>query len=836
MIRILALILHRIKLSGTHAIYGLALLLGCMLWANTALAANSFVISDIRVEGLQRISEGTVYNYLPLDAGDRLTPANARSAIRELYRTGFFRDIELGREGTILVITVTERPAIANVAITGNKAIKDEDLLRVLFDIGLSEGEVFDRLVLDRLQQELVKQYFSQGRYAVSVDARVTELERNRVRISIVIDEGDVAEIRHINIVGNETFEDKEIKEDFESGIKPRWKFWSKAGQYSREKLSGDIEKLRSFYLDRGYVDFNVESTQVSIGPDKENIYITANIVEGEVYSVEDVQITGDLVVDEGTLRRLIVVQPAEIFSRRKIEQSVENITGILANVGYAFANVNPITDVDRDNRLVSINFFVDPGKRVYIRRIQFVGNSKTKDEVIRREMRQMEGAWFSQLAIDRSKIRLQRLTYYESVEVETPAVPGTDDQVDIILTVSERAAGSFTVGLGFSQVQGLIASLSIQQDNFIGSGKRMGLGLSYSKIIKSINVTYDNPYWTVDGVSRGFFARFQEFNQGRANISTFTSSEWAVGVNFGIPITEVSFLRSGMGFRSSQLNIGQFTCVIVDPDDPTVCLQFGLAPSDRDPLSHSLDHDGNGFIADNERKFDVIDWTLSWTRDSRNHFLNPSRGSVQALTLQAALPGSSRQYYKLLYRGAKYWSIWRGLVFSVRTNLGYGDSYDNYDKTSFATPIDTGLVPGFGENCDQSDVIALDTGLPFYEHFFSGGVRDLRGYDDNTLGPKDAFCRSVGGDFKVAGGAELALPTPFGAGRSGTRIVLFVDTGYVYESINAFEASKLRSSFGLSVTWEAPVGPIVISYAFPFNDQPGDRTEDLQFSFGTTF
>ena len=782
---------------------------------------------------MQRISEGTVYNYLPLDAGDRLTPTKSRTAIRELYRTGFFRDIELGREGNILVIMVRERPAIANVAITGNKAIKDEDLFRVLFDIGLSEGEVFDRLVLDRLQQELVKQYFSQGRYAVSVDARVTELDRNRVRISIVIDEGDVAEIRHINIVGNETFEDKEIKKEFESGIKPVWKFWSKEGQYSREKLSGDIEKLRSYYLDRGYVDFSVESSQVSIGPEKEDIYITANVVEGEVYSVDEVQITGDLVIDEGTLRRLIIVQPAEIFSRRKVEQSVENITGILSNIGYAFANVNPITDVDRDNRLVSINFFVDPGKRVYIRRIQFVGNSKTKDEVIRREMRQMEGAWFSQAAIDRSRIRLQRLTYFETVEVETPAVPGTDDQVDIILSVIERAAGSFTVGLGFSQVQGLIASLSIQQDNFIGSGKRLGLGVSYSKIIKSLNLSYDNPYWSDDGISRGFYARYQEFDQGQANISTFTSSEWAVGMNFGIPVTEVDYLRSGLGFRNSQLNIGLAQC---DPEFLPETCQVILRPTPGDPLSHSLDHNGDTIISDDERQFDVLDWSISWSRDSRNHFLNPTRGSAQSLTLQAALPGSSRQYYKLFYRGAKYWPIWRGLVFSLRANLGYGDSYDDYDKTSLATPIDTELPPGLQETCDQTDVIALDTGLPFYEHFYSGGVRDLRGYDDNTLGPKDRFCRSVGGDFKVTGGAELAFPTPFVGGKGGTRIALFIDTGYVYENFSAFEASKMRSSFGLSVTWEAPIGPIVISYAFPFNDQPGDRTEDLQFSFGTTF
>jgi outer membrane protein insertion porin family len=814
----------------------IAWILGLMLFAKVALAQDPFIIYDIRVDGLQRISEGTVYNYLPLNVGDEVTPANTRSAIRELYRTGFFKDIQFGREGNILVITVLERPAIANINITGNKAIKEEDLLRVLFDIGLSEGEVFDQLVLDRLQQELIKQYFSQGRYAVSVDARVTELDRNRVRIAIVIDEGKVAKIRHINIVGNETFSDDDIREDFEADIVPFWKFWSKDGQYSREKLSGDVEKLRSYYLDRGYVDFSVESTQVSIGPEKKDIYITANVVEGEVYSVDEVQLTGEMVIDEGTLKRLIVIQPEEIFSRKKIEQSVDNITAVLSNIGYAFANVNPITDVDRDSRLVSVNFFVDPGKRVYIRRILFTGNTKTKDEVLRREMRQMEGAWFSQSAIDRSKVRLQRLTYFESVEIETPAVAGTDDQVDVMVNVVERPAGSFTVGLGFSQVQGLIASLSVQQDNFIGSGKRLGLGVSWSQIIKSLNLSYDNPYWSEDGVSRGFYGRYQEYDQGEANISTYTSSEWAVGMNFGIPVTEVDYLRSGIGYRSTEINIGSSQCTALDENG--FCTAIEIVPTPGDPLSTSMDFNGDGVLTSDEREFDVFDLSASWTRDSRNHFLNPSRGSSQSVVLQVSAPGSTREFYKLVYRGAKYWPIWGGLVYSLRGNIGYGDAYDSYDEDSLAAVNLEGEQPPFPspDSCDPTDVILLDTGLPFYEHFYSGGVRDLRGYDDNTLGPKDKFCRSVGGDFKVAGGMELAFPTPFLGGQSGTRIALFVDTGYVYENIDAFDAEKLRGSFGLSVTWEAPIGPIVISYAFPFRDKPGDRTEDLQFSFGTTF
>lgn len=826
----------------------LIILLYGLFAINSAIALDAFTISDIRVEGLERISEGTVFNYLPLDAGDLLTASKSRQAIRSLFRTGFFSDIDLVRENNILVINVTERPAIAQISLSGNKAIKDEDMFPVLADIGLAEGEVFQPQSLDRIKQELVKQYFSQGRYAVTVDSRVVELDRNRVRISIIIKEGDTAEIKHINIVGNTLFTDKEIKEDFESSIPPRWKIWSKDDQYSREKLSGDLEKIRSYYQDRGYIDANVESTQVSISTDKKDIYITANIVEGEQYSVEGIQITGDLVIDEATLRRLIMTQKNDIFSRKKMEQSVENITALLANIGYAFSNVNPIPQIDRENRLVTINYFVDPGKRVYVRQITFVGNSGTKDEVLRREMRQFEGGWFSQAAIDRSRVRLQRLTYFESVNVETPAVPGTDDQIDIIITIKERAAGSFSVGLGFSQVQGLIASLSIQQDNFLGSGKRIGFSVSHSSIIDSFNISYDNPYWTEDGVSRGFFIRFQEFNQAGANISTFTSTEAAAGMNFGIPITEVSFLRAGLGIRTTDLNIGQFVREVEfpDPDDPDITLcndinQNGICPETYfipnpfDPLSVSLDHNGNGQLEDSERDFKSLDLTLTWSRDTRNHFLNPTRGSSQRLSIEASLPGSTRGFYKIFYRYSKFHPIWAGLVFSYHGELGYGDSYDNYDKTSLAVPVDTTPPLGFERQCLDEEVIGLDTGLPFFEQFYGGGVRDIRGFEDNTLGPKDPNCRAVGGDFKVTGGIEVAIPTPFTSG-GGSRIALFVDVGNVYENFSAFDANLLRASAGISVTWQAPIGPIIINYAVPLREFHGDRTESLQFSFGTSF
>jgi outer membrane protein insertion porin family len=812
------------------------------------MALDPFVISDIRVEGLERISEGTVFNYLPVDTNELLTAARARQAIRSLFQTGFFSSVDLEREGDILVINVAERPAIASISLSGNKAIKDEDMFPVLADIGLAQGEVYQPQSLDRIKQELVKQYFSQGRYAVSVESRVVELDRNRVRISINIEEGDTAEIKHINIVGNTLFSDKEIRDGFESKIPPFWKVWSKDDQYSREKLSGDLEKIRSYYQDRGYIDANVESTQVSISQDKQHIYITANIIEGEQYSIEKIQITGDLVIEEATLRRLIMTQDNDIFSRKKMEQSVENITALLSNIGYAFANVNPIPQIDRDNRLVTINYFVDPGKRVYVRQITFVGNSGTKDEVLRREMRQFEGGWFSQAAIDRSKIRLQRLTYFESVNIETPAVPGTDDQIDVVVTVEERAAGSFSVGLGYSQIQGLIASLSVQQDNFLGSGKRVGLSLSHSSIISSFAVNYDNPYWTEDGVSRGFYLRYQEFDQQGANISTFTSTEAAAGMSFGIPITEVDYLRAGFGIRQTDLNIGSYVREVEfrDPDDPDnilcndlngngICPEEYFVPRPFDPLSQSLDYNGDGELDDKERDFRTYDMTASWSRDSRNHFLNPTRGSSQRLSFEASLPGSSREFYKIFYRYAKYIPIWADLVFSFHGDVGYGDAYDNYDSTSMATPVDIDLPDGVTRNCLEEEIISLDTGLPFFEHFYGGGVRDIRGFEDNTLGPKDLACRAVGGDLKVSGGLEVAIPTPFTKG-GGSRIALFVDVGNVYENLSAFDASLFRASAGISVTWQAPIGPIIMNYAFPLKEFEGDRTESLQFSFGTTF
>ena len=796
--------------------------------ASSPAFAQSFVVEDIRVDGLQRISEGTVFSFLPVEVGERLTPSLARTSIRDLYRSGFFDDIEIYREGDILVISVSERPAISSVVLAGNDKIPSDTLRPALAEVGVAEGEVFDELALDKIQQELVREYYSQGHYSVEVDPQVVELDRNRVSITIRIEEGEQARIRHLNVVGNETFSEKELREDWESDTKAGLFFWKGARNYTREKLSGDLERLRAYYLDRGFINFAIESTQVSISPDRQGIYVTANVREGEVFTVSDVNLTGDLVVDAEVLESFIALQSGETFSRKKVEQTVDNITALLANFGYAFANVNPVPRVDQENRTVELTFFVEPGKRVFVRRVEFRGNTVSKDEVLRREMRQFEGAWFSQAAVDRSKLRLQRIGYFENVNIETPAVEGTDDQIDIIVSIEERSSGSFQIGLGFSQLQGLIASISIQQENFLGSGRTIGFAVSRSSIQRNISLSYNNPYWTDDGVSRGFFLNYSEFNQGRANISSFSTSQAVAGMNIGFPVTEVDFIRLGASVQQLDINIGNLVRVPIDPDDPEGPTEIRLLATR--PLAVTLDTNGDGFLSSDERQIEAALVNASWGRDTRNHFLTPTRGSLNQLSLEASVPGSTREFVTAAYRGRKYWPLGDTLAFSIRTDLSYGYAYDEQDL--MLEPVEPERLAG---NCQLDEIVTSDGGLPFWEHFFAGGVSDIRGFDDNSLGPKDQFCRSVGGDFKATAGIEIAFPLPF-VEVSGTRLAWFVDAGNVFQDIDTFDQELIRASTGVSLTWEAPVGPIIINVAAPLKDRPGDDTQLIQFSFGGQF
>ena len=743
-------------------------------------AANSFVIDDIRLDGLERITPGTVFSYLPLAVGDEADAASVEQAIRALYRTGFFNDISAARQDDILVLSFAERPAISSISIAGNRDIETDDLKSALAGIGLAEGEVFNQLELSRVEGELVRQYHSQGKYNVRVTTNVTELPRNRVNIGINIAEGQAARIKSINIVGNQRFEQSEITKEFDSTTGNWLSWWRRDDQYSREKFVGDLEKLRSFYLDRGYVDMSVDSTQVSISPDKREIFITANIREGEVYSVSDVRLVGDFVFDEEVIRSLLRIRAGDTFSLKDVEASIDNIKAVLANVGYAFADVVPNNEIDRENREVELTLLVNPGQRVMVRRVEFVGNSSTRDEVLRREMRQLEGSWYSQLAIDRSRLRLQRLGYFDDVRIETPEVAGTDDQVDLVVSVNERNTGSFQVGLGFSQIRGIILSSQLSENNFLGTGKQVSLGVNTSKSFRNLQVNYVNPYWTQSGVSRGFNVNYQDINQFEIGLDDYRLESVGVGMTFGFPISEIDTIRFGGNIEDQTITLGENVS---------------------DFLRSFAELQGSDFT--------FYSLESRWVRDSRNRFFKPTRGQLHDTSLEVALPASTIQFYRLRYRNNFLFPVGGNFVLSLENNIGVGDSYG-------------------------SD----DFGLPFVRNFYGGGPSTVRGYRENSLGPRsDAFGgRPVGGDALFASRVELVVPTPFTENQNTTRVALFTDWGNVFERPSDFEFNELRGSVGVSLLWQAPVGPLQMSWAHQINNQTGDRTESLQFTFGNVF
>jgi outer membrane protein insertion porin family len=779
-----------------------ALLLLAWFSTQDALAFDSFRVADIRIDGLSRIAQGTVFTYLPVERGDTLTTERGEEAIRALYRTGFFNDVTLSRQGDILVVTVKERPSISKIAIRGNKDLKEEDLRKGLKGIGLVEGEAFDRLKLDSVQQELTRQYYNRGKYNVAVKTAVVNLDRNRVEVAINITEGKPARIKHLNIVGNESFKDKEIQDDFQSSTSNWTSWYSKDDQYSREKMSGDLERLSSFYLDRGYVDFAVDSTQVSMSPDKRRMFVVANVTEGEVYTVTDIKLTGDLILKDEDLRKQLSIKSGEIFSRQKVEQSSDAITSVLANIGYAFAQVNPIPEVDRDKREVGLNFQILPGKRVYVRRILFKGNLHTEDEVLRREMRQLEGAWYSQAAIDRSKIRLQRLGYFKTVVIETPAVAGTDDQVDVTVAIEEQPSGSFTFGLGYSQVQGLITSIAVQQNNFFGTGDRIGVTLQRSSYLKRYNLSYYEPYLTDDGLGLGYDLSHRELDSGEANIANYLTNSDSFSTYLGFPLTESDTLNTRFGI--SQTKITTFA---------------GVTPQQFIDYLRAL----------NANTFHVWNMELSWAHDTRNKYWNPTRGSLQTVSLETTLPGSTVEYYKFNYRFSQYLPLTDKLTFLGTASVGYGGSYSGKYRTVVDDGQDPPVVTEYGAR-----------GLPFFENFFAGGASDVRGFRDNTLGPVDEtanYRQPLGGAFKTVATAEVIFPTPFVKENDNTtRLSWFLDVGNVFKDYNAFKASDLRASTGLSFQWRAPIGPIIVSVSKPLRKQDGDETETIQFTFGPQF
>ena len=775
-----------------------ALLLCVSAWLSLAPSlsfADSFVVSDIRVRGLQRVSAGTVFNNLPLNVGEQVDEDRIRQLIRALYKSEFFEDVQMSREGNVLIITLAERAAVDKIEIKGNKAIQTDKLLEGLKKQGMAVGEIFKRATLERMQSELQRQYIAQGKYGAKITAEAATLPRNRVSVKVDIVEGKNAEIRHINIVGNTVFSDAELLEQFELKLPDLFSFYSGNDKYSREKLQGDIDKLQSYYQDRGYVNFKVESTQVSVTPDKREVYITINVREGKKYKVRRVDLVGDIGdVSLPPLKALMLVQPGQEFSRALVTTTEETLQNALGNAGYTFANASGVPEVN-DDGTVDVKFIVETGKRAYVRRLTFHGNTTTQDEVLRREMRQIEGGWASTSQIDLSKVRLERLGYFKEVTVETPKVPGSDDLVDVEFTVEEQPSASISATLGYAQGSGLLLGANYQDNNVFGSGNNLQIGISWSQFQKAVNFNYFDPYFTIDGISRGYNVFYRRSDYRQQNIASFSTDAYGGGVNFAFPIGETERIAFGFAAESTKISAGSFPA--------------------REILDY-IDREG-----DQAYTFKL---TGSWSSSTLNRGLFATAGVSQQLGLELALPGSTVAYYKLTYSAQMFIPVVDDWTLRLHTDFGYGGGY-----------------LGNGE-------------LPFYDHFFAGGFGSVRGFKSNTLGPRTTpiipgFSRSrsgdpFGGNLLLVGGAELLFPLPFVKDRRAVRPAFFYDFGNVFNTkCPKFSAhcddvnfNQLRYSIGVGVTWLSGLGPLTFSISKPLNFNKFDNAEAFQFELGQSF
>ncbi len=770
-----------------RSLLGVAIGLALTGMASQPATAQEFTVADIEVEGLQRVSAGNVFAAFPIDIGASLNEQELGDAIRTLFRTGLFTDIEAYRDNGTLVLQVQERPAIASIEIEGNRNIETDVLLDALAGAGLQEGQVFRRATLERLELEILRSYVGQGRYNAQVRASAEELPRNRVAVRLDINEGDVAAIRHINIVGNEAFPDDELLDLFELRTSSWWNSLTSKDKYARERLSGDLESLRSHYLDEGYLDFNIESSQVSISPDKRDVFVAVSVSEGRQYTVADIQLRGNLIVEEETLRELITLEPGDVLSRSELTATTERLSRRLGREGYTFANVNAIPQPESEDT-ASVVFYVEPGKRTYVRRINFSGNVTTRDEVLRQEMTQMEGGVASTDRIEFSKDQLERLGYFRRVSVDTVPVPGTDDMVDVNYTVEEQPTGSLSASIGFSQVSGVILGAAISENNFFGTGKRVSIGANVSDSIKSANFSYEDPYYTVDGVSRGFslFARETDFEE--QDISSYLLDEYGGRLTFGYPIDQFTRLNFGVGYTLSKIRSGDYTA---------------------DEVLRFIEEEGNDF----HNYF----LTGSWRRSTLNRGMLPTRGYSHTLSADIAVPGSDLTFYKLRYRGDSFWPLneqetW---VIRARGELGYGDGYG-----------------------DRSQ-------MPFYEHFYAGGYGSVRGFEANSLGNRVETNKTwtddddpFGGNVLTEGSLELIVPTPFAGDTRSMRTAFFLDAGQVFDTNRGFdpELGEIRASVGIGFQWVTVVGPLAFSLAQPITDKSGDETQVFQFSLGQRF
>ncbi len=748
-----------------------------ILWQSVAYGFETFTIEDIRLEGLRRISAGTVFNYLPVTVGERFSRDATSVTISTLFKTGLFKDIRLEREGNVLIVVVEERPAISKITFEGNTDLETEELTRVLKNMGFAQGRVFNRSMLEKVELSLQHEYLNLGKYSMRLQSTVTPISRNRVAIQLDISEGLVTKIKQINFVGNQTTSDDDLRDEMKQSTGGWFSFWNKDNQYSALQLAADLESIRSYYLDRGYINFNIDSTQVSITPDKKDVYITINLTEGDKYTVSTIKLIGNLIVQEQELIDKLTLKTDQVYSRKVVSKSREAIVERIGDEGYYFAKINAIPEIDSKNKTVAMTFFIDPGKRIYVRQINFKGNTRTRDEVLRREMRQMEGSWISTKNVKRSLTRLERLNYFDTVAVETPKVSNTTDMVDINYNVVERPSGNLMAGVGYSQTGGILFNASVVQDNFLGSGKRVGLTFNNSQITTVYRFSYLNPYTTIDGVSRGFDLFYKTTDAEQANLSRYTTDVYGSSLNYGLPLSEFNRLYVGAAFDKTELN------------------------TTRSSANEVFD-----FIEDNGNRYNSYRLNTRFQYDTRNRVFFPDRGMLHSVSAEVALPFSDLDYYKLSYRQHFLYPLGKEYIFLLKGQVAYGD--------------------GYGE----------DKYLPFFENYTAGGPRSVRGFRTNTLGPYDSNRLPWGGNLKVVGNAEIILPIPFTKKVRSFRLSTFLDAGNVYGSEDKFDADLLRYSTGISAIWLSPLGILSFSLAKPLNRKEGDQIQTFQFTIGTTF
>lgn len=870
-----------------------------VLFLAVAVQAQTFRVSDIRVEGLQRVSAGTVFSALPIRVGDTLTQADIQNATRELFKVGYFSDVAIKRDGDVLVLVIKERPAINKIELKGNKAIKTENLMDSLKENNLSEGQIFQRATLEGITQALQREYVNQGRYGASVKIEIEDMPRNQVKVLVKIDEGSPSRIKMINIVGNTKYTEEELIDLFELKTTGMWSWISGNDKYNKEKMKGDLERLESWYMDRGYLNFKIDSSQISLSPDKSRIFITINITEGDIYKVSEVELAGDPAIDEQIIRRMILMQPGQIFSQILMTTSEEYVTKRLGNEGYTFAKVEGMPERNDADKTVKITFFIEPGKRAYVNRVNFRGNTKTIDEVLRREMRQMEGGSANSAQIENSKVRLERLGFFKEVKVENKEVPGTSDQIDVEYTVEEQPSGSMGLQVGYAQYSGLLFSASIQQNNWFGTGKQVGFSFSHNRYQTAYNFNYNDPYFTPDGVSRGVNLYYTKSDYGSYNITPYSTNVYGGKLNFGYPISDIERIGFDIGLRNLEVTPTSYSSqeiirtprgwepgigYITQSENYELMLRrlygydfpegsYEIKPATEEMLGPK------GFLDIYGDTFNDAQASVYWLRSTLNRGILANRGAQQQISFEVSLPGGDLQYYKLNYSGQLFVPLNRALTLRLHTRLGYADAYGDLEE------------------------------LPFFEHFYAGGFGSVRGFERNTLGPRSTFIREAarvptvwddlngdgiqqsgeiggmayvlcedpdlpgangnvpctpgelatsvnsnnyvgrnrgafGGNVLIQGGAEVLFPLPFIKDQRSIQTTFFLDAGNVFDTdcgrtqVNCYDVDfdHINASVGFGLTWISGFGPMTFSIAEPIMENEDDRTEVFQFSLGQTY